>query len=130
MSEPLLLDTHAFVWWVTGDERRLGPALDRISGADDVVVSDVVLYQIVVKAATNHPIVVTDDVHAWFVEAMSNTDFTALAITARHIGAVQRLPLHHRDPFDRMLIAQATAEGRTLVSRDSAFGDYDVAVVW
>ena len=129
-SEPLLLDTHAFIWWATGDRARLGPAFETIRDAEDIVVSDVVLWEIVVKESTRNPMVGTDDAHGWFSEAMSQTRFRALAITVRHIGAVQRLPLHHRDPFDRLLIAQCVMERRTVVSRDATFAEYDVPVRW
>lgn len=70
------------------------------------------------------------DAHDWFHTAMSHTDFAALPVERRHIGSVQHLPLHHGDPFDRLLISQAIIERRTFVSRDSNVPSYPVAVLW
>lgn len=72
----------------------------------------------------------TDDAYRWFADAMAATTFTLLPIEARHIGGVQQLPLHHRDPFDRLLVSQAIAERRTLVSRDRRLAEYPVDVEW
>jgi PIN domain nuclease of toxin-antitoxin system len=129
-SQRLLLDTHAFVWWATGSPQLPQPTLHAISNADEVTVSLATLWEIVLKESTNHPMVGTDDAYRWFADAMSQTGFETLAIEARHIGAVQHLPMHHRDPFDRLLVSQARSDDWTLVSRDKNLPAYDVAVAW
>jgi PIN domain nuclease of toxin-antitoxin system len=126
----LLLDTHAFVWWVTGSEQMPQPTVEAITNADEVGVSLVSLWEIVLKEATKHPMVGTSDAYRWFADAMAQTDFATIEIEGRHIGAVQHLPMHHCDPFDRLLVAQAVAERRTLVSRDAQLATYDVHLTW
>jgi PIN domain nuclease of toxin-antitoxin system len=126
----LLLDTHAFLWWVTGSDRLPAATVDLIEGAPVVSVSLATLWEMVLKESTPHPMVGTDDVYRWFADAMATTDFVTIPIEARHIGGVQQLPLHHRDPFDRLLVSQAIAERRTLVSRDPRLSEYEVAVEW
>lgn len=126
----LLLDTHAFVWWATGSDELPPATVTAIAEAPEVSVSLVSLWEIVLKESTAHPMVGTSDAYGWFAEAMGHTDFTAIAIDARHIGAVQHLPGHHRDPFDRLLIAQARDTSSTIVSRDAQLPAYDVTVSW
>ena len=128
--DSLLLDTRAFVWWVIGSDRLPSSVIARIERAARVCVSDVSLWEIVLKESTKHPMVGTDDAHRWFDEARSATGFETLSITTRHIGGVQRLPLHHRDPFDRLLIAQAVAESLSVVSADTEFPAYPVETLW
>lgn len=129
-SLPLLLDTHAFVWWSTGSSELPSETIELIAEAPTVAVSLVSLWEIVLKESTPRPMIGTDNVERWFAEAMAATDFKLLSIEPRHIGEVQRLPLHHRDPFDRLLIAQAKLAGTAVVTRDQAFDNYDVEVVW
>lgn len=130
MSDRLLLDTHAFVWWVTASPELSAGAVGAIRGAAEVSVSLVSLWEIVLKEATRHPMVGTDHAGRWFADAMSATDFASLPIEARHVAAVQHLPGHHADPFDRLLIAQATDTGRAIVTRDRTIPKYDVLTVW
>lgn len=127
---PLLLDTHAFVWWSTGSSELPSETVELIADAPTVAVSLVSLWEIVLKESTPRPMIGTDNAERWFTEAMAATDFKLLSIEARHLGEVQRLPMHHRDPFDRLLIAQAKLAGRVVVTRDRAFGNYDVEVFW
>ncbi len=129
-SLPLLLDTHAFVWWSTGSSELPSETIELIAEAPTVAVSLVSLWEIVLKESTPRPMIGTDNVERWFAEAMAATDFKLLSIEPRHIGEVQRLPLHHRDLFDRLLIAQAKLAGTAVVTRDQAFDNYDVEVVW
>lgn len=126
----LLLDTHVLVWWATGSPHLPPGAVEAIRESDDVAISLVSLWEIVIKESTHHPMVGTVDASRWFAEAVGATDFTTLPIEARHIGAVQQLPMHHRDPFDRLLVSQATSERRTLVSKDARLYAYDVSTAW
>ena len=130
MTDRLLLDTHAFVWWATGSDQLPTATVERITAAPNVAVSVVSLWEIVLKESTSHPMIGVPDAYRWFSQAMSTTDFETLAIEARHIGDVQHLPLHHCDPFDRLLIAQAKDTNATLVSRDAQLSAYDLDIRW
>jgi PIN domain nuclease of toxin-antitoxin system len=119
----LLLDTHTFLWW---DEGKLPPAVvRRIQGAEEVYVSAASAWEIAIKAGLGKIAV-----RASLAEAIADYAFLPLPIRMEHGDAVRLLPLHHRDPFDRVLVAQARLEGLTLVSRDAALAAYGVPVVW
>jgi PIN domain nuclease of toxin-antitoxin system len=120
----LLLDTHVLIWWI--DDRPLDHvALDAIADPDaDVFVSAASVWEAEIKAASGKLRLQTD-----LLEELRINDFGGLAVTAQHGVAAARLPQHHRDPFDRMLIAQAQLEGLTIVTRDPVFDRYAVAVL-
>ncbi len=121
----LLLDTNSAIWWL-GRLPRLGPAaLQEISsGRNDVFVSAISACEISIKTAIGK-LDAPGDVEA----QASAAGFTPLPVTLRHGVAMRDLPLHHRDPFDRILIAQARCEGLTVVTADRAFGAYDIPVL-
>ncbi len=126
----LLLDTHALVWWVL-DSTQLPPSLiGAVEAADEVAVSPLSLWEIVIKQSTGRPILGIADPSRWFSQAMSASGFSLLTIELGHIAAVHDLPMLHRDPFDRLLVAQASVEGLTLVSRDRQLAKYPVSVIW
>ena len=119
----LLLDTHAFIWW---DRGELTPAArDLVVGADDVFVSAVSAWEIAIKAALGKM-----RATAPLAEAIADYGFAELPIAVRHADAVRALPVHHTDPFDRLLIAQARIEGLTIVTTDRKFEPYRVLVHW
>ncbi len=119
----LLLDTHALVWW---DNDQLPAAVTRrIQRAQTVFVSAVTAWEIAIKSSLGK-IVVKGSVG----DALDDYGFTELPISVRHADAVRDLPYHHRDPFDRLLVAQAVIEDLVLVSADSALRRYNVPVVW
>lgn len=120
----LLLDTHALLWWLA-DEGLAAQAREAIADpANLVVVSAASAWEISIKKALgklNAP----DDLE---VQLEANR-FDPLPIGMGHAIAAGQLPRHHEDPFDRMLIAQAFAEGLTIVTRDKRFEDYGVALL-
>ncbi|MGH7087378.1 MAG: type II toxin-antitoxin system VapC family toxin [Stellaceae bacterium] len=118
----LLLDTQIFLWWAS-DSPRLSPALRDAIAADetDVFVSIASAWEIEIKRAIGKLWAPSD-----FRAALEMAVFTLLPIELRHIEALVTLPLHHRDPFDRMLIAQASVEGMALASADDAFRRYGI----
>jgi PIN domain nuclease of toxin-antitoxin system len=125
-----LLDTHALIWWVTGDE-RISPRLRGLLGdpETDVYVSAATAWEIATKTRIGKlggPQALLRD----FVEAIDLLGFRPLPVTLRHGWEAGRLPGAHRDPFDRMLAAQARAEGLSLVSIDQAFEALGVKTVW
>jgi PIN domain nuclease of toxin-antitoxin system len=118
----LLLDTHAFLWWLA-DDSALGPtARDAIADGDNIVfVSAATAWEIAVKRASGK-LDAPGDIADW----VRRNSFTALAIEIEHAALSAELPDHHRDPFDRLLVAQASIEKLTLVTADSDIVKYDV----
>jgi len=122
---PLLLDTHCFLWW-QADDPHLPPAVrEVVTTADVVFVSVVTAWEIAIKEALGR-LHLPDSVEA----GVEMGGFERLLITFAHAEAVGRLPDHHRDPFDRMLVAQAQSDGLTLVTHDRTLAAYDVEILW
>ena len=125
-----LLDTHALIWWATGDA-RISPKLRQhlARPGQDVFVSAATAWEIATKARIGKlraPTVLLQD----FVEVVELLGFTPLPITLRHGSGAGQQPGAHSDPFDRMLAAQARAEGLELVSCDPAFEALGVKTLW
>ena len=120
----LLLDTHAFLWLIAGDERLPATARALIDNAEHTALSSASVWEAEIKRAAGQL-----DVPP-IAAAAERARVPRLAITAEHATLAARLPLHHRDPFDRMLVAQARAESMVLVSKDEAVRRYGVAVAW
>jgi PIN domain nuclease of toxin-antitoxin system len=120
----LLLDTHALLWWLA-DEGLSAQARDAIADpANLVMVSAASAWEISLKKALGK-VEAPDDLE----QQVQAGGFTALPITIAQGIAAGRLARHHEDPFDRMLIAQAIAQGLTIVTRDKRFDDYGVALL-
>jgi len=120
----LLLDTHAFLWWL-GNDRKLGPrSREAIADGENVVyVSAATAWEVAVKRRSGK-LVAPGDIGGW----MAASSFEPLPIEVEHAVAAAELPLHHKDPFDRMLVAQAQIEDLTLVARDDEIEKYAVTV--
>ena len=120
----LLLDTHVVFWWLMEaplSERARFAIEDR---QNDALFSMASAWEVAIKQSLGKL-----DPPEDFAEAAAGEGFELLRIELSHVRAVRSLPLHHRDPFDRMLVAQAQVEGLTLVTRDRRLRAYDVAVV-
>lgn len=121
----VLLDTHILLWWLADDPHLPGAAAAVIADRDtDVRVSAASAWEISIKQAAGR-LDVPDDL----LDAVAANEFEILAITANHAMAAGRLPPHHADPFDRMLISQAQLETLILVSVDSRFSKYEVSLL-
>ena len=122
----LLLDTHVWLWW-QADDPRLGPAARRnIHSAAEVRFSAASAWEIAIKSALGKLRLPRGaDIDA----ELARDGFVPLAVEIAHADGVRALPALHRDPFDRLLVAQALAEGLTLVTADAALARYDVPVV-
>ena len=116
----LLLDTHVFLWAVTGSTRLGEKARARIAGASQVHVSSASIWEIAIKARLGK---IEGDVDE-LVDAIGASGFDELPVMARHGAATARLPLHHADPFDRLLLAQAQVEPLRLITADQALVAY------
>jgi PIN domain nuclease of toxin-antitoxin system len=122
----LLLDTHAALWFLGGDERLSENAHRHLTDESNrVLLSAAVVWEIAIKRALGK-LAVPDEYLALLLDA----GVQPLPVSVEHAAAVERLPPHHRDPFDRMLVSQATIEGGALVSRDDALRPYGVTLVW
>ena len=122
----LLLDSHAFLWWLAEDPKLGAEARQAVAAPSSVIhVSAATVWELSIKAALGK----LDLDGADLVEEIEENDFLELPMTARHSLAAAALPRHHEDPFDRMLIAQARIEGLTIVTRDSAFRQYGVSIL-
>ena len=123
----LLLDTHTLLWWLADDARLSARARDLISDpVNQVAVSAVSGWEIAIKQSLGKLDVDPNRV----LEEVQNNGFEQLHVSFKHGLAAGALPAHHRDPFDRMLIAQAQCERLRLLSIDGVFSGYDVEVVW
>jgi PIN domain nuclease of toxin-antitoxin system len=120
----LLLDTHVFIWSVTASRLLKAATRDYLASAQAVYVSAASIWEIAIKSRLGK----IDGDPQLFAAAIEPSGFHALAITPQHAAAVAKLPLHHADPFDRLLLAQAFAEPLRLVTADRMLAAYGGAV--
>ena len=126
----LLLDTHAFIW-LAGDTSRLSPAA-RAAVADpanELLLSDASIWEMAIKVQLGK-LVFPEPFDEKIFEALGRTQISILPIVTRHVAAVARLPLHHRDPFDRLLAVQAQPENLLVITHDPLLKQYDISLCW
>lgn len=123
----LLLDTNVVVWLLTGDRAAVSaPAVAALTDpAESILLSAASVWEIAIKRSLGK-LRLADGWHA----ALGRLDFRPLPITSLHAQAVEALPWHHRDPFDRLLVGQAMVERCRLVTADARLSSYDIDVVW
>jgi PIN domain nuclease of toxin-antitoxin system len=122
----LLLDSHLFLWWLQASRRLSREARRAIaSPTSEVMVSAASVWEIAIKVAIGK-LKWRDAAGPGIDASIVASGFTELPVTARHAAAVRHLPPHHGDPFDRLLISQALAEGLRVVTADEVFGRYGV----
>jgi PIN domain nuclease of toxin-antitoxin system len=122
----LLLDTHAALWWLGGDPRFGAVAAAQVGDErNEVLLSAAVVWEVAIKRALGKL-----RAPEGFAATLLGAGARALPVGLDHAAAVEALPPHHRDPFDRMLVAQAQLERAVLVTADAVFRDYGVPVVW
>ena len=119
----VLLDTHVLIWWDSG-ARLSAAAMKAIRSADEVLVSSASAWEIAIKSALGK---INDE--RTISAAVQASAFTELPVLFRHAEAAARLPAHHGDPFDRMLIAQAQVEHLVVITREEAFTLYDLTLI-
>lgn len=126
----LLLDTHAFLWFILNDPRLSRTAAALLADpANELFLSPATYWEMAIKVSLGKyalPRPFAD----FMDDQLARNSLTVLPITAAHAAVVAGLPFHHRDPFDRLLAAQALAEGIALVSADTVFDAYGVVRLW
>jgi PIN domain nuclease of toxin-antitoxin system len=120
----LLLDTHVFLWFLADAKNLTKKARAQIELADEVCVSAATIWEVAIKAALGKIQVDVARVHA----GIGASGFVELPVRASHAAAVAGLPAHHRDPFDRLLIAQATSEPLGFLTADRTLSRYSSLV--
>jgi len=122
----LLLDTHAALWWLADDDRIEDDVARHLTDdSNQVLISAVVVWEVAIKRSLGK-LEAPDAVGQTLVDAGAQP----LPVTIEHAAVVERLPWVHRDPFDRLLAAQALTEDAMIVFRDEPLGQYGVSIVW
>lgn len=126
----LLLDSHAFIWW-RDEPNKLSPtAFTEISDpTNNVFLSVVTVWELQIKIALNK-LTIKGALENAVKDERQNNGFQILPVNLSHALYLENLSLHHKDPFDRLLIAQAIVENLTLVSADGNFTNYQVNLLW
>jgi PIN domain nuclease of toxin-antitoxin system len=126
----LLLDTHAFLWFALGDTRISSAALAAIyDRSNRKLVSPATYWEIAIKISVGK-YTLTEAYHAFMQRAIFGNGFQIIPIELNHTTVLATLPFHHRDPFDRLLVAQAVVEQVPIISDDSRLDAYGVQRVW
>jgi PIN domain nuclease of toxin-antitoxin system len=126
----LLLDTHAFLWWVADDDALTPTARAAISDpANECLFSAASAWEISIKVSIGK-LSLVGDVRRFLPEQMAANGFEPLPVSVTHAARVADLPFHHRDPFDRLLAAQALEERIAIISADAVFRKYGVKRIW
>jgi len=124
-----ILDTHAFLWGIGGDPRMSQHAQEIFTGPSDLSLSLVSIWEILIKVQLGK-LELPRPAGPYILGKLAENNIETLAIDLDHLLAFERLPMHHRDPFDRMLVAQGIEEGLPIVTADPLFSRYPVEVIW
>jgi PIN domain nuclease of toxin-antitoxin system len=124
-----ILDTHAFLWGIGGDPRMSSHARDIFTGPSDLWLSLASIWEILIKVQLGK-LELPQPAGPYILSKLAEYNVETLAIDLDHLLAFERLPMHHRDPFDRMLIAQSMEERWPIVTVDPVFSRYPVDVIW
>jgi PIN domain nuclease of toxin-antitoxin system len=126
----LLLDTHTFIWWANEPERLSEKALAACKDESNTLLLSVVsVWEMQIKMQLGK-LKVSRPVDELIKTQQQANGLQILSVELAHVLSLSNLPSHHKDPFDRLLIAQGTVEGATLVSADPVFSSYGVSVLW
>jgi PIN domain nuclease of toxin-antitoxin system len=125
----LLLDTHTFLWFIDDNPRLSARAKALLESDADLLLSVVSLWEISIKVSIGK-LALVQPYNIFMPQQLTANAIEVLPISLAHLGVVATLPFHHRDPFDRLLAAQAMIEQLPIVSIDSAFDAYSVKRLW
>jgi PIN domain nuclease of toxin-antitoxin system len=126
----LLLDTHTFLWFIAGDAILSKAARSAIEDeGNNLYLSVASLWEIAIKVSIDK-LILSEPFEALIPEQLAENGIELLDISVEHTALIASMPFHHRDPFDRLIAAQAHVEQMTLVSADDAFDAYGVTRLW
>jgi len=126
----LLLDTHAFIWWASEPAKLSDKVIELCQSGDNILLLSVTsAWEMQIKMQLRK-LRLQRPLQEIIARQQDNNDLQILPILLEHVLELNNLPFHHNDPFDRLLIAQASKENAVLVSKDSVFLNYDVQVMW
>jgi PIN domain nuclease of toxin-antitoxin system len=126
----LLLDSHVLLWWTSKPTNLSDVVLKEITSPNNTIFLSIVsVWEIQIKLGLGK-LNIPEPLPQMIAKQMSDNGVQMLNISPEHVYALGSLPMHHRDPFDRLLIAQASVEGLTLVTRDAVFPDYGIPLLW
>jgi len=125
-----LLDTHTFLWW-NMDDAQLSPLAKELiaNGDNEIFLSAATAWEIAIKTGLGR-LTLPEDPTRYVSNRLNLHGFQALPVQIHHAVQVYKLPLHHTDPFDRLLIAQSQIESMPLISMDADVRKYEVEVIW
>ena len=124
-----ILDTHAFLWALAGDARMSRDARDIFAGPTDLSLSIASIWEILIKVQSGK-LKFPRPAGPYVLSKLAENRIESLSISIDHLLALERLPMHHRDPFDRMLIAQSMEESWPIITADPMFKQYPIRVIW
>ncbi|MBX2999168.1 MAG: type II toxin-antitoxin system VapC family toxin [Caldilineaceae bacterium] len=126
----VLLDTHTLLWFIFGDLRLSPKARAMIAdGSNTVLLSTATLWEIAIKVSLSK-LELQCSYEEFLRRTLYDEEFSHLSITLEALSILAQMPHHHRDPFDRLLIAQAISQRLPIVTRDPAFADYPIEIIW
>ena len=126
---PILLDTHTFIWFINDSPELSSAAASLIGSEVKVLLSIGSLWEIAIKVKLGK-LTLPSAFETFIPEQLALNDIELLPIQMDHLTIISKLPLHHRDPFDRLIIAQATAADMSVISIDTAFDAYGITRIW
>lgn len=129
MMRPVLLDTHVVIWTAKQTGMLSATAYGYVHGGGELFLSDVSVWEMAIKLNTGK-LNLRDSLPVFVSKATAKYSLTELPVTLNHIYKTLEMVLHHRDPFDRMLVAQALHEGLPIVSVDTALDAYGIERIW
>jgi PIN domain nuclease of toxin-antitoxin system len=124
-----LLDTHAFLWAIAEEEKLSGRAQQIYTSSNDLWLSVASVWEILIKVRIGK-LLLPDPVGTYLTKELAKNRIEVLPIKLDHVLKTESLPLHHRDPFDRLLIAQSIEEGWPIITADPWFARYPIDVIW
>jgi PIN domain nuclease of toxin-antitoxin system len=124
-----LLDTHTFLWAISGDEKLSRRAGEIFAGPSDLWLSIASIWEILIKVQVGK-ISLPEPTGPYLLKKLAENRIETLPITLDHVLKIETLPMHHNDPFDRMLIAQSLEKRIPVVTADRVFARYPVELIW
>jgi PIN domain nuclease of toxin-antitoxin system len=125
----LLIDTHIFLWFINDSPNLSQNAIDLLESDTDILLSIASLWEIAIKVNLQK-LTLPDRYEKFIPEQIAKNTIQVMPVAIAHLNIVAKLPLHHRDPFDRLLISQAISENIPVIGADLKFDDYGINRLW